>query len=154
MNRKTLKALSILSAAVLFSGIFVTPSQARITLASSGRAVLPGDYACFWLSASGMTNNCSTEKTLEMPLVIDTGGSFTVRINVHSPSVTSKVKCEAIAVSPDTFHSVSSGILPDPSPAGDGVIGVIVLPISVPAGWALFEHCFVPQGGSVYTIAW
>jgi hypothetical protein len=138
----------MLSATVLGAGGFVQPAHARTILASAGRAVEPGDYACFRLSGSSMINFCTTVKRLELPLAIDVTGTFRVKINVTPPNPSSPISCQAIAVNENNTAAWYSGSVSTTTP------GNLFMSVTVPVAGALFANCDVPQSGYVNTITW
>jgi hypothetical protein len=153
MNRKTLQAFCIVSAATVATASFVTSSQARTTMASAGRAVASADYGCFVLDSSSMANICTNTTSLETSLVIDAGGSFTVTVNAEGATPSNTVGCQAWGVDKTARFFSISGAFKFLSIFGSPQ-DITLNPVSVPTRGGMFVSCQVSHFGRVNTFNW
>jgi hypothetical protein len=104
MKSNITRYLSIAAAVMAISSV-APQSQARSVVASAGRAVSHADQGCFGLWYSSMTNYCTTQKTLEIPLTADRSGWFNVVVTAYGASASNNVGCSATGVN-KTYTSV------------------------------------------------
>jgi len=149
MINKTTRALSILAAAALTIGSFHPAVHARTIMASAGRAVNAGDYGCFWLSGSSMTNGCGYTVRLETSLPVDAAGWVTVNVSAQGAGPGNNVGCEAVAMdwTLTSFWGWGQVWLP-----AFGSAQSIHTTTWVPSGGGLFVYCDVQPNGRVNLI--
>jgi hypothetical protein len=152
MKRNQARFLAIFAIPGIVVGLAQGTSQARSMLPSAGRAVAAADYGCFALDASTMTNVCSTTKMLEIPLIVDAAGVYTVTVTAQGATSANNVGCQAFGVSRD-FLNVNSGT-PRRFLTSFGVAVNLVTSASVPFGGGLFVNCQVSPGGRVNMVNW
>jgi hypothetical protein len=149
MIHKTTRAFSLLAVAALALSGFNPVVQARTLMASAGRAVAPGDYGCFGLWYSSMTNYCSYTTRLEMSLPIDSAGWVSVHVNAYGGSAANNVGCEAVAIDAGLTAVWSYGQMWLPAFGSSQTINTSTY---VPGGGGLFMYCDVLPYGRVNTI--
>ncbi|WP_437669356.1 hypothetical protein [Sorangium sp. So ce131] len=99
MNRIVKSALIAASAVALAA--VALPASARSTVAFIGRAQNPADAGCFGEWYGSMVNNCSSEKLLILPLVMDPGpfnNWANVTVTAYGTNSASNVRCATIGV--------------------------------------------------------
>jgi hypothetical protein len=125
-------------------------AAARTMPASSGRAVSWSDNPCFTMGSSAMSNGCSTMRSFELPLVVDTAGSKTVYVSAYGPGPSNNVGCIAFGVNREVTLSWASPRVWLPSFGSSQVI--TLTGAYVPPGGFLFTNCYVNPGGRVNVV--
>lgn len=123
---------------------------ARTMPASSGRAVVWSDNSCFSMSYSSMQNTCTTMKSFELPLVVDTAGSKTVYVSAYGASSSNNVGCAAFGINREVTAVWSSQRVWLPSFGASRII--TLTGAYVPSGGFLYANCHVNYGGRVNVV--
>ena len=134
----------------LASFAVVGQAGARTVPASMGKAVIASDSSCFGMSTSTLTNVCSSVKSLELPLTVDTPGWKNISVTARGPSAAGNVVCQAVGTNAELTYIYNPGqaSLPYYGPAAN-----IALPRNyVWGGGRLYAACDVYPGGAVYTV--
>jgi hypothetical protein len=151
MTRTNARILSILSAATIACVTSQGLSYARSIPASAGRARFAADADCFSLSYQTMTNVCSTSKRLEIPLVVDAAGTYTVSVVAQGATSSNNVGCEAVGSNAAATSYSISGVHWLPV---FGSAQTITASAYVPSGGRLYATCDVSPNGRVNTLVW
>jgi hypothetical protein len=125
-------------------------ATARTMPASSGRAVAWSDGSCFGMNSSSMQNNCSTLRSFELPLVVDSAGSKTVYVTAYGATPSNNVGCIAVGVNRELTAAWSSSRLWLPAFGSSKVI--TLTGAYVPAGGLFYTNCHVNPGGRVNVV--
>lgn len=152
MNRKRIRVLSILAAAVVV-GTFQAPSHARNIIASAGRAVVAADNSCFWLNGGSINNGCSSRKLFTIPLWLgDPAGYVSVKVNAQGASTSNTVGCHAVGTNESITAVWSSGykwLSTYGTPES-----IALQPVYTPANGSLYVDCYLDPNGRVNTLHW
>jgi hypothetical protein len=127
-------------------------SQARSLLPSAGRAVNAADYACFWLDGSTMTNGCTTNKVIEIPLPTDGDGHYTVTVTAQGATTANNVGCAAFGIDRNGFAWASDDprkFLPSFGTAQD-----LATRAWKWGGGGMYVNCTVDPGGRYNYVNW
>lgn len=151
MSHTKTRILSILSAAAIACVTSQGLSDARSIPASAGRARFAADYDCFSLAWSSMSNVCSSTKRLEIPLVVDAAGTYTVTVNAQGASASNNVGCEAVGSTAAADVISASGVHWLPA---FGSPQSITGSAFVWNGGRLYATCDVQPSGRVNTFIW
>jgi hypothetical protein len=147
-------ALAVLTMAAIAA---VPEAHARGVAASAGRATYAGDIGCFggvnYASWGALTNSCSTNKQLIIPLVADaTGNEHDVWVDVYAPDTAHTVQCNAIGMTADASHWYASSYL---APMQFGMSQQIPLSGALTPGWGyLVVVCGVDPGATVNSVSY
>jgi hypothetical protein len=127
-------------------------AQARANSAFDGIASNPSEVGCWYHSMGGITNVCSTTRRWCMPLVVDPGGSYWVRVAAYGAGPSNNVGCFATGVNLQrTQHwTTSTGYLPAFGSAQE----IYLSGAYVPGGGSLYACCDVNPGGWINNVVW
>lgn len=125
-------------------------ASARTMPASGGKAVAWSDNACFGMSYSSMSNGCSTMRSFELPLVVDTAGAKTVYVSAYGAGPSNNVGCVAAGVNRGITLTWASSRVWLPSFGASQVI--TLTGAYVPPGGLFYTNCYVNPGGRVNVV--
>lgn len=141
-----------ISAGLLVVGVIVTSyiadAHARSIGGMAGRAVNPGDAACFQAVSGGVVNNCAGTRRYEVSVPVDSSGNKTVQVFYKSPSA---MNCYAFGET----NIASAGYGPSSSVVvnfSGGWRKILLYDVYVPSQGSLNVGCDLAQGERMQTI--
>jgi hypothetical protein len=131
-------------------------AEAR-TIAGSAGVAPPAHRHCFWTHNGTMLNyrnGCPTVP-LDIPLVVDNGGTKNITVTARggSPSATVGCRSEATDFSGDNVWYVNGGNHTYLSMFGQAT-DIVINGSYVPGWGSLLVNCRVDKGAQVYVINW
>jgi hypothetical protein len=151
MTRNQTRILSILAAVAIACVTSQGLSYARSAPADIGRARFFEDFGCFTLYGGAMINTCSSAKRLEMPLITDAPGNYTVWVNAQGATASNNVGC--LAAGTNDGNTLYWGSAQQWLPAF-GAAQTITLSTYIPSFGRLYAVCDVSPNGRVNTVNW
>jgi hypothetical protein len=143
--KSKIKGLAVMTVALL-----PLVAAARTMPASSGRAVFWSDGPCFTMGYSAMTNSCSTGRSFELPLMVDTAGSKTITVWAYGASASNNVGCFANGMNREL--TLFWGTQRQWLTAFGSSQPITLTGAYVPSGGYLYAACDVYPGGRVNTV--
>lgn len=138
---------------VLIAGLTLAAlgsASARTVPPDVGRAINFSDEGCFSLWYSAVTNNCSTQRAYEMPMVVDSAGNKTVYVNAYGAGTANNVGCRAVATDAQVSTYWAS---PTVYLSSFGSAQTITLNGAyVPSGGRMYVTCYMNPGGRVNSV--
>jgi hypothetical protein len=140
-----------LAAVALAAGLASTV-QARTAPLWLAKPLDPAQIACHSEWYHSTTNNCAAPAEDQFPLVADTAGWFTARVNAFAPSPASNVGCTVVTMTADYNGTYAPPRVFLPA---FGAHADIVIPGAFHfAGGAIFLTCTVYPGGRIHLVEW
>lgn len=136
--------------AIITMALIPVLASARTMPASSGKAASWNDNPCFVMSHSSMQNNCTTMRSFELPLVVDSSGYKTVYVTAYGASPANNVGCIAVGVNREITAAWSSSRLWLSSFGSSQVI--TLTGAYVPPSGLFYTNCNVNPGGRVNVV--
>ncbi|NMO13437.1 hypothetical protein HPC49_08750 [Pyxidicoccus fallax] len=143
---------SRLKKVVLMAGALLPlVAVARSVPASSGRPEFWSDGTCFRVAYSTIINDCSTRKSFEIPLSIDSSGDKTVVVAAQVTTTSGLVGCAAVGMNRE-FTQVYGGTRKWIGPPINTTQLITLTDAHVPSRGYLYVSCHLDNGGRVNSV--
>lgn len=137
--------------AALTALTFSVHAYARSASAWSG-APHSDATTCFTEAYGAVTNTCSSSKTWEIGLPIDSSGLHGATVSVTTSSVANSVSCQLFGMAADGSSPSASSVVYAPTPSA--AQNISFPNVTVPTNGYLFVNCYVLHGASVNSVIW
>lgn len=148
-KRKNIMVASLVGLASL---VAIHTVEARTSAADIGRPVTPSDAPCFTISFSSITNSCADTRQYEIPLLTDSSGSKTVRVNVTAADATAnQICCQAVGTDMSVTTVTRSQLLCNNT---SGTQVLTLTGVVLQNSGRMFVNCAMHPGAVINTVDW